>query len=665
MRRETAAGIEAESPERAGGSPFWGKGGCGLAGLGADSPTRKGPPNSDLNFFSSPEGRVAKTNGVYEYQYSVADHQGNTRAIITSVTPAAMDITATFEGNSTDNKNQFSNVSGIVTSTAANHTSGGNKVIRMNQNYKVGPGKSIKVYPGDLVDTEVWTYYEATTGYGTSSPTVAAMVTAIAAAFGGASGGGGESGSIYDGVNSALGVFGLGGNAGNTAPAAYLNYILYDQQYKVLDMGWTIVPTSANFAKVKITLPQLTIKEAGFVFVYLSYEDQSNNYVYFDDFRVTHTKSNIIQASEYYPLGMQTANSWTRESVTANNFLGNGGTELNQTSQLYDLEFRNYDPTLGRMYGVDPVAGKYSSLTPYNYSFNNPVNENDPSGADPYPTSSNSNLWYNNGAGAYGYPGLSYDDFVPPIGNGQFFVPVSSFYQMASGDYGNMDKYWHPGDGRIFWGGYESAAREYRHDEDRVRYRDMTQEQFDEKYEREEEEGSNSNTTGFVLDIDWKLLPDNSSTHLFFKNGKYLGGIQFIFSQPYNAIACATCPTASLANAGRYAIALSASDGALPLGEIAGLALITTVVYKNRFEIANAVSYSIKLLGHSLMSKHGRQNVWPDEYGNPPNTKDVDWTKSDSQLADELSKENGDDRRGPTSSNNIAKKWFRDKRPRN
>jgi len=35
------------------------------------------------------------------------------------------------------------------------------------------------------------------------------------------------------------------------------------------------------------------------------------------------------------------------------------------------------------MHQVDPMADKYSSHTPYNYSFNSPVVFNDPSGADP------------------------------------------------------------------------------------------------------------------------------------------------------------------------------------------------------------------------------------------------------------------------------------------
>jgi hypothetical protein len=35
------------------------------------------------------------------------------------------------------------------------------------------------------------------------------------------------------------------------------------------------------------------------------------------------------------------------------------------------------------MNGVDPVAGKYASLTPFNFSFNNPIMFNDPLGDDP------------------------------------------------------------------------------------------------------------------------------------------------------------------------------------------------------------------------------------------------------------------------------------------
>jgi RHS repeat-associated protein len=151
-----------------------------------------------------------------------------------------------------------------------------------------------------------------------------------------------------------------------------------------------------------------------------------------DDIAMTHTKGNVIQYNEYYPFGMQTANSWTRENTTGNNFLANGGTELNTTSNLYDLAYRHYDPVLGRMNGVDPMASKYSSLTPYNFSFNDPVTFADPSGADP--------------ADYYFYGGyFTYDDWIPQrnlgwqtsldrsgAGKREFGQSLSSF----GGDYG-------------------------------------------------------------------------------------------------------------------------------------------------------------------------------------------------------------------------------------
>jgi RHS repeat-associated protein len=82
-------------------------------------------------------------------------------------------------------------------------------------------------------------------------------------------------------------------------------------------------------------------------------------------------------------LGLQTSNSWTRTGVTGNNFLGNGGTELNTTTSLYDLDWRNYDPVLGRLNQVDPLTDRMSSLSPYQFSFNNPTGFNDPTGLIP------------------------------------------------------------------------------------------------------------------------------------------------------------------------------------------------------------------------------------------------------------------------------------------
>jgi RHS repeat-associated protein len=218
------------------------------------------------------------------------------------------------------------------------------------------------------------------------------------------------------------------------------------------------------------------VKEAGYIFVYLSYEDQSNNYVYFDDFKITHTKSNLIQGSEYYPFGMQTGNSWTREAVTGNNYLANGGTELNATTQLYDLHYRNYDAALGRMFQLDPMASKYGGLTPYNYSLNNPTNLNDPLGDDvepqpPYPREYLCAMCWREGENLTNYMKVSGGGMYGGWSGGGF-----------SGGGGPMGAYWHPGDGRFFWSGYESGARDYRHDQDRVKHGDMSQYEFYKKY---------------------------------------------------------------------------------------------------------------------------------------------------------------------------------------
>jgi len=338
--------------------------------------------DNTLNFFSSPEGRVFNNNGNLEYQYSIADNQGNTRVVFTSVNPTTAPVTATFEDAVADSK-VFQNVNTSsmywVSKSGANNTSGGQYVMRMNSTYPVGPSKSLKVFPGDVVNMEVWSYYEGSNSFGGSDEPLTALITQVASAFGGVSGGAGESGLIYSGVNTAYNFFGAPANQTDAVPTAHLNYILFDKDYNLLDMGWQGVQSTANFSAQKIAFNPVTIKEAGYLYVYLSYEGTGTNWVYFDDLKVTHTKTNVIQYNEYYPFGLQTNASWARDNAT-NNFLYNQGSELNASSGWYDLPFRNYDPMLGRFVQIDPLSVEYDMLTPYNYAANNPIYFNDPSG---------------------------------------------------------------------------------------------------------------------------------------------------------------------------------------------------------------------------------------------------------------------------------------------
>ena len=97
------------------------------------------------------------------------------------------------------------------------------------------------------------------------------------------------------------------------------------------------------------------------------------------NFKVTILKTNVIQYNEYYPYGLLTEKSWTREN-SSNSFLYNGGAELNESSGWYETFFRGYDAALGRFNQVDPLVGALSSYSPYNYGLNNPVYFNDPLG---------------------------------------------------------------------------------------------------------------------------------------------------------------------------------------------------------------------------------------------------------------------------------------------
>ena len=86
--------------------------------------------------------------------------------------------------------------------------------------------------------------------------------------------------------------------------------------------------------------------------------------------------------------------------------------------------YRNCDEVLGRMNGVDPMSTEYSSLTPYNYSFNNPAEFVDVNGANPWDS------------GPYAGSELYYYSTQGPDGRGPGQVPLQvqdPFYSHETG----------------------------------------------------------------------------------------------------------------------------------------------------------------------------------------------------------------------------------------
>ena len=49
----------------------------------------------------------------------------------------------------------------------------------------------------------------------------------------------------------------------------------------------------------------------------------------------------------------------------------------------YETDWRGYDPQLGRFKGIDALADEMPGINPYQYSYNNPVMFNDPTGENP------------------------------------------------------------------------------------------------------------------------------------------------------------------------------------------------------------------------------------------------------------------------------------------
>jgi RHS repeat-associated protein len=117
----------------------------------------------------------------------------------------------------------------------------------------------------------------------------------------------------------------------------------------------------------------VTIKEPGYVYIYVSNEGSIAQEVYFDDFKVEHTKSPVIQTDDYYPFGL-TFNSYRRENGVLNRIKFQGQEHIDDLNLGWDsFKWRNHQPDIGRFFNVDPLSEKYVYNSPYAFSENDIV----------------------------------------------------------------------------------------------------------------------------------------------------------------------------------------------------------------------------------------------------------------------------------------------------
>ncbi len=174
-------------------------------------------------------------------------------------------------------------------------------------------------------------------------------------------------------------------------PPAYLNYLVYDTDFQLVDQGFvqisedaaTQVGSRSADGEGETLALDVDIAQNGFLYAYLSHEAEGNSSsataVYFDDFTVEHEGISIVQHNDYYAFGAVYQQSADR---VLNNAYLYQGKELQDGLglDLYDFHARQYDPLLGRMNSVDPMAASFDGMSPYAGMGNNPVSYVDPDG---------------------------------------------------------------------------------------------------------------------------------------------------------------------------------------------------------------------------------------------------------------------------------------------
>jgi RHS repeat-associated protein len=335
--------------------------------------------------------------------YFIKDHLGSVRMVLTDEYRRNQYPSATFEDATLSNEQlYYENVNvGRTARPGAFYTSStsGNFVQVLTKNSQsTGVGKLLKVMAGDNLHATVRYYIPTATIDNSNANGIASVINQLLILFNGAGAPGvvkGVETSTTNNLsnNSAFTSFlaPQGSGVNSTVPKAYLNILFFDEQFKFVPENSEVTQVTVQGSGQTITRNFKVTPKNGYVYIFVS--NESNNLVYFDNFKITHDIGRLLQEDHYYPFGLTMAGISSKQlNSLENKKLFNG---IEQTTELglnqYDAFYRNLDPQIGRFWQIDPQVNNLESYTPYESMGNNPISNVDPLGD--FPTS-RSAWWY-------------------------------------------------------------------------------------------------------------------------------------------------------------------------------------------------------------------------------------------------------------------------------
>ncbi|SKA47371.1 RHS repeat-associated core domain-containing protein, partial [Chitinophaga eiseniae] len=374
--------------------------------------------NDSLRFAGHEEGRIrtvyqAGQAPTFVYDYFVKDHLGNTRLVLTEQTNFTM-YAATMETPNAATENLlFSNIDNTRSNKPvgypADESAGKNesvaKLTATGTGKKIGPSLVLRVMAGDTIQLSSKAFYKSNGPVDKNNPVVPAenMLADLLNAFGGAT-----PTDATHGAPASVASTPFNANFYNHdyrqlkeknpdqqpgKPKAYLNYVLFDDQFKMVEQNSGVKQVKAEPDQLQtLSQDKMVMEKSGFLYVYTS--NESTQEVFFDNLMVAQMSGPVLEETHYYPFGLTMAgissNALVGKNYPENRRKYNGNElqfkEFSDGSGLewFDFNARTYDQQIGRFIQIDPlIENNQEDYTPYHFAYNNPVRFSDPDGRIP------------------------------------------------------------------------------------------------------------------------------------------------------------------------------------------------------------------------------------------------------------------------------------------